>query len=124
METTVYYYENTVNTKKNAYSMLINKATQMPMVFRFVGYDELFGSHYDEYVLLYYTINTSSIDPSVFDIYKCKFCVCSMCVYSMCVYSMCVCSVCLYMCVCVCVCVMCVSVCACDVCVCIVCVCV
>jgi len=76
VETTVYYYQKVVNTKKNAYSMLINKATKMPLLFRFVGYDELFGSHYDEYILEYDMINTSSIDPAVFDIYKGELCLC------------------------------------------------
>ena len=67
----VYYYEFQEGTKQNKYSMLINHATGMPAVFSFTGYDTLFGSHYDEYVIEYDTIKTS-FDESVFNIYQCK----------------------------------------------------
>ena len=63
--------ENEVNTKSQEYTVLVNKATNMPVVFRFVGFDDLFGSHFDEYVLEYNTVDTN-VDPSVFDVYKSK----------------------------------------------------
>ena len=37
------------------------------MILHFVGYDRLFGSHYDEYVVEYTTFTSSTPDPSVFD---------------------------------------------------------
>ena len=71
----VYYYEHKEGNKVNKYTVLINQATQMPAVFFFVGYDNLFGSHYDEYLFEYDKIETT-VDSSVFDIYQCKHCIC------------------------------------------------
>ena len=67
----VYYYVFQEGSKQNKYAMLFNHATGMPVVFSFIGYDNLFGSHYDEYVFEYDTIETS-FDESVFDIYQSK----------------------------------------------------
>lgn len=49
--------------------MLVNQASKMPVVFAFIGYDNLFGSHYDEYAIEYDSIETS-VDSSVFNIYR------------------------------------------------------
>ena len=51
--------------------MLVNPATGMPVLLTFVGYDNVFGSHYDQYVFEYDKIETS-IDYSVFSIYQSK----------------------------------------------------
>jgi len=68
----VYYYEQMENTKKNAYTMLVDQTSGTPVAFTFIGYDNLFGSHYDEYVIEYDSIKTS-FDPSVFNIYQSKY---------------------------------------------------
>lgn len=65
--------ENNAYSKSQEYTVLVNKATKMPVIFRFIGYDDLFGSHFDEYILEYDSVDTS-VDPSVFDIYKSKSC--------------------------------------------------
>ena len=70
----VYYYEYTVGEKVNKYTMLIDQASGMPLVFAFIGYDDLFGSHYDEYVIEYDKVETT-VDSSVFDIYHSKYCI-------------------------------------------------
>jgi len=71
--------ENEAGNKSQEYTMLVNKDTNMPVVFHFIGYDDLFGSHYDEYVLEYDLVDTK-IDPSVFDIYKSKLFFVNVCV--------------------------------------------
>ena len=58
--------------------MLFNQKTGAPVVFSFIGYDNLFGSHYDEYVFEYDEVDTN-VDPSVFDIYQ------SECSYTQCI---------------------------------------
>ena len=70
----VYYYEHTEENKVNKYTMLFDQASGSPMAFFFVGYDTLFGSHYDEYLLEYDKVETT-VNSSAFDVYKCKHCV-------------------------------------------------
>ena len=55
--------------RDNNYTLLVRKDNGFPVVLHFVGYDRLFGSHYDEYVILYKTF-VPGVDPSVFDIEK------------------------------------------------------
>ena len=55
--------------RDNNYTLLVRKDNGFPVVLYFVGYDRLFGSHYDEYVILYSTF-APGVDPSVFDIEK------------------------------------------------------
>ena len=43
---------------------------QFPVFFRFVGYDRLFGSHYDEYIIEYNTFSSDNVDTSPFDVVK------------------------------------------------------
>ncbi len=45
---------------------------QNPILFRFVGLDRLFGSHYDEYVIEYSDFETT-VDATVFDYAKSEF---------------------------------------------------
>ena len=45
---------------------------QFPVFFRFVGYDRLFGSHYDEYIVEYNTFS-SDVDASKFDVVSSKY---------------------------------------------------
>ena len=57
--------------RDNNYTLLVRKDNGFPVVLRFVGYDRLFGSHYDEYIILYSSF-VPNVDSSVFDIEKSK----------------------------------------------------
>ena len=65
----LYASNNTVGTKKNEYYFYLDSTTNNPMFFYFKGYDELMGSHYDQYVFTYTTVEVN-FDDSVFDIYN------------------------------------------------------
>ena len=58
--------------KSNNYTLLVRKDNAKPVVLRFVGYDRLFGSHYDEYVIVYSDFDSSAPDPNVFEYQKGK----------------------------------------------------
>ena len=64
--TNVYMYSYSVGTKNNNYTLLVANDTQYPILLHFIGYDNLFGSHYDEYVVEYNTFSPSAPDPDVF----------------------------------------------------------
>jgi len=64
--TNIYMYSYSVGTKNNNYTLLVANDTQYPVILRFVGYDNLFGSHYDEYIVEYNTFTPSAPDPDVF----------------------------------------------------------
>ena len=67
------YISSFVNGNKvNNYTMLVAKDNGAPLVLHFVGYDRLFGSHYDEYDVIYKTFSSSAPDPSVFDFQESK----------------------------------------------------
>jgi len=59
----VFVEDNVVNT----YNFYINAVTGEPVQYHMLGYDTLFGSHYDEYVLDYQTYSTGPINPTIFD---------------------------------------------------------
>lgn len=40
----------------------------LPVRYEMLGYDTLLGSHYDKYVMEYYTYEPVPPDPTVFDI--------------------------------------------------------
>ena len=55
--------------KNNSYYCFVNQATKLPILFYFIGYDNLFGSHYDQYDIVYIPID-DDFDDSVFDLYQ------------------------------------------------------
>lgn len=57
--------------RDNNYTLLVRKDNGFPVVLHFVGYDRLFGSHYDEYIILYSSF-VPNVDSSAFDIEKSK----------------------------------------------------
>ena len=58
--------------RDNNYTLLVRKDNGFPVLLRFIGYDRLFGSHYDEYVVIYNTFTPNGVDPAVFDLEKSK----------------------------------------------------
>lgn len=67
IEVSVYISSFAEGNKTNNYTILVRKDNGNPVILHFVGYDRLFGSHYDEYVVEYTTFTSSTPDPSVFD---------------------------------------------------------
>lgn len=59
-QVSVYMSSNAVGSKNNNYTLLVDASTGAPRVLTFLGYDRLFGSHYDKYIITY---NSFSIDP-------------------------------------------------------------
>lgn len=52
--------------KKNTYTMWVNSKTQEPVRYEMMGYDTLFGSHYDKYYVDYKNYQTQNISESMF----------------------------------------------------------
>ncbi|EGD75699.1 hypothetical protein PTSG_07816 [Salpingoeca rosetta] len=50
----LYTYSYLVGAKSNTYSFYVNRATGLPVGFEMRGYDDLLGSHYDEYDIYFY----------------------------------------------------------------------
>ena len=73
MDVSVYLSSFTEGNKVNNYTLLVRKDNGNPVVLHFIGYDRLFGSHYDEYDVVYTTFKSGSPDPSVFEIQDSKF---------------------------------------------------
>ena len=59
-------YVHTVGTKVNTYTLQVSMDTREPKFYEMMGYDSLFGSHYDKYTITYDTY-TTKFDDSVFD---------------------------------------------------------
>ena len=55
----------TENNKDNRYELLV-KSDMTPYSLSFVGYDRLFGSHYDEYIIMYTEFYATKPNPSKF----------------------------------------------------------
>ena len=75
VETTLYYLEETRNYKNNTYELYVSSLSQpnIPVYFHFIGYDWLFGSHYDEYTIIYDEFEMGIIIPeSIFDVPESK----------------------------------------------------
>ena len=92
----------TEGDKDNFYQMIVSADDNTPIQLYFLGFDRLFGSHYDEYVVMYDEFSSKTPDDSSFSVPDGKN-------LSVCV-SVCVClcmsvCVCLYVCLCVFVCV-------------------
>ena len=49
-----YTYEYNVEAKNNKYAFYVSRATGLPVGFEMRGYDDLLGSHYDEYDIFFY----------------------------------------------------------------------
>ena len=61
------------NSKDNNYTLFVRKNDSVPVLVHFIGYDRLFGSHYDEYVIIYSQFDSGVPDPKVFDYEKREF---------------------------------------------------
>ena len=64
----VYTSSFSVGTKSSNYTLVVNAATGAPVSLTFVGYDRLFGSHYDKYIITYSDFSTDPPEPSTFDV--------------------------------------------------------
>ena len=58
------------NTKTNTYTLAVRSIDKTPYMFYFVGYDNLLGSHFDEYVIYYDEFVSKAPPTSVFEISK------------------------------------------------------
>jgi C1A family cysteine protease len=68
---TFYYFNEVRNYKNNTYELYVRSNVQpsIPLYFHFIGYDWLFGSHYDEYEIIYDEFEIGVIIPeSIFDV--------------------------------------------------------
>ena len=73
VECSVYRSYFSHGNKENNYTLLVRKDNAKPVVLHFVGFDRLFGSHYDEYDIVYTDFVSSAPDPSVFDYQTSKY---------------------------------------------------
>ena len=69
----IYTYNYTVGTKKNSYTLFVAVESGNPVMFEFVGYDNLFGSHYDQYIIMYSSFSSTPPDPDVFKFQESKY---------------------------------------------------
>jgi len=53
-----------IGSKKNTYTMHVDYATKAPKRYVMMGYDTLFGSHYDKYYVTYSTYENESAIPA------------------------------------------------------------
>lgn len=83
----VYISYFTEDNKVNNYSLLVRKDNEKPVLLYFLGYDRLFGSHYDEYAIIYTDFNGSAPDPEVFDYQKSKHLKYNVCLFIQCVLN-------------------------------------
>ena len=60
------FYEYTEGYKDNRYTILIDQTTGLPAVLTFVGYDHVFGSHYDEYAFTFCHLSVQSLESVSF----------------------------------------------------------
>lgn len=74
-----YVMKETNGYKRNTYTLFVLPPTEempfkVPVYFEFVGYDNLFGSHYDKYVIKYVTFKVyeDGIPEKVFEISSSK----------------------------------------------------
>lgn len=63
----------TVEEKDNAYVFYLDADTLKPVMLYFLGYDRMFGSHYDEYVIQYNSFTEDISDGSIFNVPDGKF---------------------------------------------------
>ena len=72
IEVSVYISYFVKNDRTNNYTLLVRKDNSQPLVLHFIGYDRLFGSHYDEYDIIYTQFNSNVPNPKVFEYQKGK----------------------------------------------------
>ena len=68
----IFYSNFTENNKDNRYQLLV-KSDMTPYSLSFTGYDRLFGSHYDEYIITYIEFNPTKPNPDNFKVPNSKF---------------------------------------------------
>ena len=61
----IYISSFSENTKDNNYTLIVT-ADMKPQLLHFIGFDRLFGSHYDEYDIMYDTVTFAKPDPNSF----------------------------------------------------------
>ena len=81
VECSIYISYFSHGNKVNNYTLLVRKDNGKPVVLHFVGFDRLFGSHYDEYDVVYTDFVSSAPDPNVFDYHKSKCYGCTLVYY-------------------------------------------
>ena len=64
----VYTSSDTVGTKNSNYTLLVDSDTGAPRVLTFLGYDRLFGSHYDKYIITYNSFTNDPPEPQTFEV--------------------------------------------------------
>ena len=69
----IYTYKYLVGTKNNTYKIFISLETGSPVLFEFIGFDNLFGSHYDQYIIKYTSFSSTPPDPDVFKYQESKY---------------------------------------------------
>ena len=78
-----------MGTKSSNYTLVVNAATGAPVSLTFVGYDRLFGSHYDKYVITYSDFSTDPPEPSTFDVPNGKTALNGLFIYIQCMADVC-----------------------------------
>lgn len=61
----IYISSFSENTKDNNYTLIVT-ADMKPQLLHFIGFDRLFGSHYDEYDIMYDQVTFAKPDPISF----------------------------------------------------------
>ncbi len=56
------------NTKTSTYTLAVRSSDKTPYMFYFIGYDNLLGSHFDEYMIYYDKFVAKAPPSSVFDV--------------------------------------------------------
>jgi C1A family cysteine protease len=64
----IFYSNFTENNKDNSYVLGVNAKDMTPKYLTFTGYDRVFGSHYDQYVINYDTFVPGKPDSGVFKV--------------------------------------------------------
>ncbi|XP_065670751.1 digestive cysteine proteinase 1 [Hydra vulgaris] len=62
----IWQYKYGDDNKYNVYTLYVKKDSSIPVYYEMIGYDSLLGSHYDEYKIRYFHLNTDYLDD-VFD---------------------------------------------------------
>ena len=74
-DASLYLSSFTEGTKDSNYTLLVDADTQAPILLEFVGYDRLFGSHYDKYIIQYSTFISGPLPSSIFDVPNGEACI-------------------------------------------------
>ena len=67
-DTMIFTSQFTEGNKDNIYTLIVNTKDMSPVSLYFLGYDRIFGSHYDEYTITYSSFTATTPDPSVFEV--------------------------------------------------------